>query len=168
MLFKEKIFLANCDSVRKLNRDALWKRIRIGLVFADGIILSPNTLIDNEEMFDALNDKQIIKYLKEEGSGKIVVRGNNIYPEQPLMDYFNNLPNNYIISSLEGSPSKGILQKDQLRNLLNRIEKIDKFLSDISAPREHIQLTNDSLSDLLVERASGIDYFSSDMASTLR
>lgn len=168
MLLKEKIFLANCDSVRKLDRDALWKRIRIGLVFADGIILSPNTLIDNEQVYEALNDKQIIKYLKEEGFKKVVVRGNNIYPGQTLMDYFCNLPSSFIFSSLEGSPKKSNLSQDQSKNLVTRIKKIDTFLSDISAPREPIQLTKDSLSNVLIKRLDDIDYLSPDIAKNLR
>ena len=168
MLFKEKIFLANCDSVRRLDREALWKRIRIGLVFADGIILSPNTVIDNEQVYEALNDKQIIKYLKEEGFEKVVVRGNNIHPGQPLIDYFDNLPNNYIFSSIEGSPCKKDLSQDQLRNLINRIKKIDAFFSDVSAPREYIELTKDSLSNILVERVAGIDYLAQDTVNNLR
>lgn len=168
MLFKEKIFLANCDSVRKLDREALWKRIRIGLVFSDGIVLSPNTLIDNEQVYEALNDKQVIKYLKEEGFEKVVVRGNNIYPEQSLMDYFSNLPNNFIFSSFEGSPKKSSLSQDQLRTLVDRINKVDTFLSDISAPREHVSLTSDSLSNMLVDRIAGIDYLAPDIANNLR
>ena len=64
MLFKEKIFLANCDSIRKLDSEALWKRIRIGLIFADGIILSPNMLIDNKQIYRAFTIMKGISYHK--------------------------------------------------------------------------------------------------------
>ena len=158
MLFKEKIFLANCDSVRKLDYNELWKRIRIGLVFADGIILSPNALIDNENIFNALNDSQLVRYLQEEGFGKLVVRGKDVYPGQTLMEYFNNLPGNYIFSSIEGAPVKRALSQDQLKNLVERINYIDNFLLDISAQRERVELTPHSLSMQLVDRIAGVDF----------
>ena len=158
MLFKEKIFLANCDSVRRLDYNELWKRIRIGLVFADGVILSPNALIDNENIFNALNDSQLVKYLKEEGLGKLVVRGKDVYPGQTLMEYFNNLPGNYIFSSIEGAPAKRALSQDQLKNLVERINYVDNFLLDISAQRERVELTPHSLSMQLVDRIAGVDF----------
>jgi hypothetical protein len=152
MLFKEKIFLANCDSVRKLNQDELWKRLRVGLVFADGIILSPNTLIDNEYIHQALLDKQIVKYLKEEGHKKLVVRGNNVHEDQSLMNYFDSLPGKYIVSSIAGSPRKSELTNDQEASLRSRIRAMDKLLTDVSAPKETVSLAENSLSSLMVQR----------------
>ena len=48
MLFKEKMYLSNCDSVRELSIEETRKRLLIGLVFGNGIILSPNILFDNQ------------------------------------------------------------------------------------------------------------------------
>lgn len=168
MLFKEKIFLANCDSVRRLDYYELWKRIRIGLVFADGIILSPNALIDNENIFNALNDNQLVKYLKEEGLGKLLVRGKDVYLGQTLMEYFNNLPGNYIFSSIDGTPAKRALSQDQLNNLVERINYVDNFLLDISAQRERVELTPHSLSMQLVDRIAGVDFLDLQVKNNLQ
>jgi hypothetical protein len=168
MLFKDKLFLTNCDSVRKLDRNELWKRIRIGLVFADGIILSPNTLIDNEHIYHAFDNKNIIKYLNEEGFEKVVLRGNIKSSDQSLMDYYDKLPEDFIVSSIKGSPRKSNLEKDQEKDLMTRIRKMDAFLANVSAPREPIQLADDSLSSMLLERIAGIDYLAADNVSFLR
>ena len=75
MLFKEKLLLANCDSVHAHGHEELRKRFLTGLAFADGVVLPPNTLIDNLELANALGQMNVIKYLNEEGKGKFVIRG---------------------------------------------------------------------------------------------
>jgi len=115
-------------------------------------------LIDNKQIYEAFNDKQIIKYLKEEGYKKAVVRGNNIHDSQSLIDYYETLPGNFIISSLQGSPKKSELSQDQKRELVTRIKKVNGILTDISAPKETIKLTKDSLSKVLTERIAEIKY----------
>ena len=53
MLFKEKLLLSNCDSVKRLPAEQLKKRFLTGMAFGDGVGLSPNMLIDNTG-FEAL------------------------------------------------------------------------------------------------------------------
>lgn len=168
MVFKDKLFLANCDSVRTLGREALSRRIRIGLVFADGILLSPNALIDNEHMYDVFNDKHIIRYLKEDGLRKVVVRGNLISSNQSLIEYYEKLPDNFIVSSIHGSPLKSELDRYDVGRVKSRIKKMDALLRDVYAPREPIQLTENSLSSVLVNRIDGIDYLADDKVNYLR
>lgn len=98
MLFKEKLLLSNCDSIRKLNQSELRKRFLTDMTFADGVVLSPNTLIDNIDFYQLIFRKNLVKYLNEKGSGKFVIRGFNCDQDQLLTDY--------IISRFEGSPKK--------------------------------------------------------------
>ena len=57
MLFKEKMYLSNCDSVRELSNEETRKRLLIGLVFGSGIILSPNILFDSQGISKVLKQK---------------------------------------------------------------------------------------------------------------
>src|SRR5690554_6959094 len=75
MLFKEKLLLSNCDSVRALDGNELRKRFLTGLAFADGVVLSPNALIDNTGIAEVISQSNVTKYLNEEGQGKLVIRG---------------------------------------------------------------------------------------------
>ena len=56
---KEKIFLSNCDSIKKSSSDEVRKRILIGIVFGNGIILSPNILLENNGLLYFLMKKDL-------------------------------------------------------------------------------------------------------------
>jgi len=52
MILNTKLYLSNCDSVRKLDMKSLEEKIISGLCFSSkGIILSPNILLDNNIEF---------------------------------------------------------------------------------------------------------------------
>ena len=146
MLFKEKLLLANCDSVHAHGHEELRKRFLTGLAFADGVVLPPNTLIDNLELANALGQTNVIKYLNEEGKGKFVIRGFGLSRFATLQEYYDALPDNFILSSLPGRPRKGELDRQQrtvmaerLRKLQAALSELQPVLDDVSVPREALQ-----------------------------
>lgn len=171
MLFKEKLLLSNCDSVRKLNKAELRKRFLTGMAFADGVVLSPSTLIDNIDFYELILRKNIVKYLNEEGSGKLVIRGFNCDKEQSLTDYFESLPSDYIISSFDGSPKKSQLSSCQYIEILSRIKSAQKALDNINYKVEKITAQKEALRNEITKRLDDNDilghYFSGDGDRTL-
>lgn len=89
MLFKEKLLLSNCDSVRALDGNELRKRFLTGLAFADGVVLSPNALIDNAGIAAVISQSNVTKYLNEEGQGKLVIRGFGMDGYTDVRDYYH-------------------------------------------------------------------------------
>ncbi len=166
MLFKEKLLLSNCDSVRQLNLEELRKRFLIGMVFGDGVVLSPNTLLDNKNIDELLKRKNLIKYLNEEGAGKLVIRGFNLDTNFELEAYYDQLPDSFILSSIEGSPQKGDLTPHQSRELLNRINNTQKALGGITYTSERVSLNKTALQSEIHARISDAcsigNYFETD------
>lgn len=166
MLFKEKLLLSNCDSVRKLNKSELQKRFLTGMAFADGVVLSPNTLIDNIDFYELILRKNIVKYLNEEGSGKFVIRGFNCDKDQSLADYFEKLPPDYIISSFKGSPKKSQINSSQHIEILSRIKLAQKALNNINYKVEKITAQKNALRNEIFKRLDDNEiighYFSND------
>ena len=97
MLFKEKMYLSNCDSVRGLSNDEIRKRFLIGLVFGNGVILSPNILFDTKGLNQVLEQKNVIKFLNEEGYGNFIIRGMNIENINSLDDNVTRAFNMYYL-----------------------------------------------------------------------
>ncbi|PRM89776.1 hypothetical protein CJ671_05940 [Aliarcobacter cryaerophilus] len=157
MLFKEKMYLSNCDSVRGLSNDEIRKRFLIGLVFGNGIILSPNILFDTKGINQVLEQKNIIKFLNEEGYGNFIIRGMNIENMNSFSDYFDQLPSNYKISSLNGV-DKGELTRSQLQYIKNNIKNIDKIIKNVKPIYQNAIINKDSLSNEIFKRVS-INYF---------
>ncbi|KOO01835.1 hypothetical protein [Vibrio nereis] len=147
MLFKEKLLLSNCDSVRQLRLEELRKRFLMGMVFGDGVVLSPNTLVDNHNMDEILKKRNLVKYLNEEGSGKLVIRGFNLKNSFDLEEYYEKLPSNFILSSIEGAPEKGKLTNYQQVCLLERIRKTQAALNAIVYKSEKVALEKSALQD---------------------
>jgi hypothetical protein len=54
MILRERLFLANCDSVRQLSPDEMGKRLLLGAAFGEGVVMSVNLLLDNQGMADVL------------------------------------------------------------------------------------------------------------------
>ena len=160
MLFKEKIYLSNCDSVRGLSNDEIRKRFLIGLVFGNGVILSPNILFDTKGLNQVLEQKNVIKFLNEEGYGNFIIRGMNIENINSFADYFEKLPSNYKISNLNGI-EKGELTRSQLQYIGNNIKYIDKIIQNIKPVYQNALIQKDSLSKEIFKRIS-IDYFDDD------
>ena len=152
MLFKEKLLLSNCDSVRKLDVAEIRKRFLTGLTFADGVVLTPNTIIDNTDIKSLITKKNVVKYLNEEGYGKLVVRGFDLESEFSLVDYFESLPGDFIISSIPHSPKKKNLSKGELSRVLKRLDFTQIALDKISPKIESISIENDSLRNEIIGR----------------
>jgi hypothetical protein len=160
VLFKEKMYLSNCDSVRGLSNDEIRKRFLIGLVFGNGVILSPNILFDTKGLNQVLEQKNVIKFLNEEGYGNFIIRGMNIENINSFSDYFEKLPSNYKISNLNGI-EKGELTRSQLQYIGNNIKYIDKIIQNIKPVYQNALIQKDSLSKEIFKRIS-IDYFDDD------
>ncbi len=166
MLFKEKLILSNCDSVRKLGTNEVRKRFLTGLTFAEGVVLTPNTLIDNVDFHSLITRKNVVKYLNEEGAGKFIIRGFNIDREICLAEYFEKLPDDYIISSLPNSPMKSNINDEQKKLILTRLDETQQALEKISPKVERIEIQTDSLQNEVFNRISDDDaigsFFDSD------
>jgi len=165
MLLKEKLLLSNCDSVRRLSPAELRKRFLTGMTFGEGVVVSPNILIDNLDFHRLLSRKNVVKYLNEEGHGALVLRGFNLSKDVSLLDYYDALPNHFIFSSIESSPTKSSLSKWQENDLIARIKATQKALSELGYLTEKLELSPDSLSKEASRRLqddSCIGYFFDD------
>ena len=166
MLFKEKLLLSNCDSVRALDSTELRKRFLTGLAFADGVVFSPNALIDNPGITEALDQFNVIKYLNEEGAGKLVIRGFGIGEYGSLQEYYHALPDSFILSSLPGAPTKGDLDRHQQQIVHERLGRLQGTLRAVSPSVESLSLPQESLRNEVRQRLSldnaGQQYFAND------
>lgn len=171
MLLKEKLLLSNCDSVRRLSQDELRKRFLTGMTFGEGVVLSPNMLIDNLEFHRLLSQRNVVKYLNEEGQGALVLRGFNLSEDMSLLDYYEALPSHFILSSVEGSPTKSSLSTWQESGLIERIKATQGALADLGYLTEKLELSPDSLTKEISRRLNDDSclghFFSDDGERTL-
>lgn len=154
MLFKEKLLLSNCDSVRRLDAEEWRKRFLTGLAFADGVVLSPNTLIDNPNAAQSLCQRNVIKYLNEEGAGKLVIRGFGLTGQFDLLEYYDRLPGNFIVSSFPDSPCKSDLNDVQRRSMDRRLGHLQATLNEVVTRTEELVIRPESLSQEVLLRLS--------------
>lgn len=154
MLFKEKLLLSNCDSVKQLSIEEIRKRFLTGMVFSDGVVIAPNMLIDNLNLQEILSKRNIVKYLNEEGYGKLVIRGFNINSELNLVDYFESLPDNFIFSSIKGSPLKSDISKSQYNEIISKIKSTQIALNNIGYKSEGLNVSREGLRNEVLERIS--------------
>ena len=163
MLLKENLLLSNCDSTRDLKFEELLKRFLTGLTFANGVIVTPNMLIDNNHILNVLNRGNVSKYLKEDGRGKLIIRGINFDGSMCLIDYFNRLPDSYIISSIERKPKKLDLTSDERNTILRKIDSIQALIYILSPTVENAEISSDSLTKKVtsVIQSSDSNYFKS-------
>ena len=152
MLLKEKVFLSNCDSVRALEPTELYKRLLLGLTVASGVVVSPNTLLDNRDVGAFLRRANVVKYLNEEGAGQLVVRGLNFTADLTLEDYFAGLPGDYIVSSMDGAPQKQQLTRVQVQHLNARLRETQNALAALQPVYHPLELHADSLQRAIHER----------------
>lgn len=164
-MLKEKILLSNCDSVRRLSKDELKKRFLTGMVFGDGVVLSPNILIDNMGMHELLSRKNLVKYLNEEGFGKLIIRGFTLDRDMTLLDYYESLPENFIFSSIDGGIAKRDLDRWQEQSLTERIKETQKALGNLGYVIEPMEIGTNSLTQEVSRRLDDdncIGYFFDD------
>lgn len=159
MLLKEKVFLSNCDSVRALSSAELQKRFLLGLTLASGVVVSPNTVLDNRDIGETLAKSNVLKYLNEEGRGRLVLRGFNLESGITLNDYFEALPGGYIVSSIEGSPRKDQLTRVQSRALIDRLTQTQTALAALNPTYESVKVSATSLQDEITMRLHDSDIF---------
>ncbi|MGI6408624.1 MAG: hypothetical protein ACOX0Y_08030 [Thiopseudomonas sp.] len=152
MLFKEKLLLSNCDSVRALDGNELRKRVLTGLAFADGVVLSPNTLIDNLQVADTLRQSNVVRYLNEEGEGKLVIRGFGVAQYSSLVEYYDALPGSFILSSIPGTPCKDDLDRFQREQVQDRITELQQALRQVHPVIESLSLPRESLRNEVFSR----------------
>jgi hypothetical protein len=157
MLLKEKVFLSNCDSVRALPPEELHKRFLLGLTVASGVVVSPNTLLDNREVSALLRRRNVLKYLNEEGAGQFVLRGFNFTEGVTLDDYFDGLPDDYIVSSVDGSPQKNQLTRVQAQSLIARLRETQQALQALQPVYKPILIQPNSLQLAIAERLQDPD-----------
>jgi len=98
LLFRDKLFLVNCDLVRDLAPAEVRQRLMLGVVFSQGLVLSPNMLMDTPGVAEFLRGRMVGKYLREEGLGQVTVRGRGLESDSSLVDYFRDLPDDYLYS----------------------------------------------------------------------
>ena len=154
MLFKEKLLLSNCDSVRALDGAELRKRFLTALTFADGVVVSPNTLLDNAHMASVIAQDNVVKYLRREGSGKLVIRGFGLDQGRSLVDYYDALPGSFILSSLPGSPRKDNLDRHQRGQMEQRVRELQRVMERFEPVIDSLSLPRESLRDEIHRRTA--------------
>ncbi|WP_422101645.1 hypothetical protein [Vreelandella sp.] len=130
MILKEKLFLANCDSVRQLNAQEVRARFMAGVLFADGVVLSPNLLIDNPAIISLLASAHVQRWFKrdEHNESKLMIRGFGLESGFSLVDYYEHLDANYVVSQL-GGVRKGELTSAQASLIKKQLEEASKVLT---------------------------------------
>lgn len=145
MLFKEKVLLSNGDSVICRESDEIKKRLLMALAFSNGVILSPNILLDNNGIDDILSSRNIKDYVNNCDSPSFIIRGRNITSIGSIENYFDSCEDEYIISSLPGSPKKKDLKESQLSAFKAKLRNVDLQLKDINPTYINTDFEKDSL-----------------------
>ena len=151
MILKERLFLANCDSVRQLSQEEVAKRLLLGAAFAQGVVMSVNLLIDNNGIADVLARPDLEMWYREEGAGSLSLRGMFSDGQLSLVDYFNALPPSYRLSRLGGRTKAAMTQAE--RDLILRdLDRIDGLLALYSAGTSPITRNPDALAKAIARR----------------
>lgn len=155
MLVRSALYLANCDSVRRLSSEEILKRLTWGMVFAEKIVLTPNILIDNPNMDACLQGGVVGKYLMAK-PGLVVLRHNHSQKQLSVLDYFREAREDYIVSHVSTDSTavrkKRDLSRTELGTIEARLERLDAFLAKIQAQHERIALAPGALSAEIAER----------------
>lgn len=153
MILKEKLFLANCDSVRKLNEQEVRARFMAGVLFADGVVLSPNLLIDNPWLINVLKDKSIKRWFSRDqhNESKLVIRGFALESNLSFEDYFSGRDDTFVVSRF-GGVHKNQLTQSQQSEMLTDLREIDTVLKDYTPHISSLELKEGALSEQIHER----------------
>ncbi len=126
MLFKEKMFLANCDPVRRLSPIELEKRFTMSIALSKGAILTPNLLLDNTGMASMLENSMLKLWSgSKEGQGGIVIRVPGEAAPDSLEDYFDNLPDHHFLTRFQSR--KGELSQLALAEFKSDLRGMDRI-----------------------------------------
>jgi len=151
MIIKEPLFLSNCDSVRAMSRTELRKRLLVGVAVANGVVVSPNLLIDNAYIADTFGHPRLHRWFTGEGSGALLVRGMFEGDRVCLVDYFNALPGEHVLSRFDGR-SKDALTDAERDTLLRDLDRLDGMLESYSAGFRSIPRDPGALSREITKR----------------
>jgi len=153
MLFKEKMFLANCDPVRRLSHPELEKRFLMSIALSKGAILTPNLLLDNAGMGRLLDNPLVQRWSRsKEGRGRLVVRvPGNAAPES-IEDYFDNLPPHHYLTRFQCR--KQDLAGLDLAHFKAELHTLDRNLRRIRPTYSPVSLNGAALSDAVAASPS--------------
>lgn len=143
------MFLANCDSVRRLSRNELLKRFVLGATFANGVILTPSLLLDNVHFVDVLSRGNIEKWYMGEGAQTIAIRTPGADSTSSMTDYFEALPSSYILNRFQGK-SKGQLDRLERMDIRDDLIALDRLLVRYQPQTDSRSLLPTSLSDSIL------------------
>ncbi|MBK1693026.1 hypothetical protein CKO33_12760 [Ectothiorhodospira mobilis] len=124
-------------------------------------------MIDNPGILDILASHQVERWFREEGAGRLVIRGRGMNPGMSLVEYFDALPGGYVISRLNGRTKGELAGNDgqALDALRRELERMQRQLELYQAKWEEITLSPDSLTREILSRydpAWESDYLASD------
>jgi hypothetical protein len=68
------MFLDNFDTVRQLPVAEIEKRFLLGVTFAQGVIVTPSLLLDNQGFTDVLKRPNLYHRYREEGLGTLILK----------------------------------------------------------------------------------------------
>ncbi len=149
MLFKEKMFLANCDPVRRLSPVELEKRFTMSIALSKGAILTPNLLLDNTGMASMLENSMLKLWSgSKEGQGGIVIRVPGEAAPDSLEDYFDNLPDHHFLTRFQSR--KGELSQLALAEFKSDLRGMDRTLKRLKPVYSPISLHPRSLTDAIL------------------
>lgn len=153
MLFKEKMFLANCDPVRRLSGGELEKRFMMSVALSKGAILTPNLLLDNAGMAPMLEGAMLKRWSNsKEGRGGIVIRVPGKDAPSSLEDYFDNLPDHHFLTRFQSR--KGDLGQLELAEFKSDLRSIDRNLRRLNPVYCPVSLHSASLSNAILSSSS--------------
>lgn len=153
MLFKEKMFLANCDPVRRLSRDELEKRLMMSLALSQGAILTPNLLLDNAGMSGLMQGDMLRRWAgSKQGRGGVVIRVPGHEAPSSLEDYFDDLPQHHFLTRFQCR--KGDLDRLTIAQFQSELRALDRTLRAIKPVYCPVKLHGQSLSDAIAASAS--------------
>ncbi|MBZ5486459.1 hypothetical protein HW452_02865 [Halomonas aquamarina] len=146
--------------MRQLNEQEVSARFMAGVLFADGVVLSPNLLLDNPAIMSMLASPAVQRWFKSDkhGESKLMIRGFNLEEGLSLVDYFDHLGDSYVISQL-GGVHKSHLTGEQRSRIQRHLEKADTVLRSyepdiVSLPKRPGALTEQIRSRLAVPAES--------------
>ncbi|WP_292051381.1 MULTISPECIES: hypothetical protein [unclassified Brevundimonas] len=153
MLLKEKMFLANCDPVRRLSPFELEKRFLMSIALSKGAILTPNLLLDNAGMGRLLDNSLVRRWsMSKEGRGGVVIRVPGASAPESMEDYFDNLPPNHYLARFQCC--KQDLTGLDLAHFKSELHTLDRNLRRIKPAYSPVSLHSRSLSDAVMASAS--------------
>lgn len=149
MLFKEKMFLANCDPVRRLPGPELEKRLLLSVAFSKGAIVTPSLLLDNDGIAALLARPDLQRWFNSrDGRGGLVIRMPGGDSAAPLEDYFAALPPHHHLTRF--GCAKDRLDRHALAGLRDDLRAIDAALNRLSAVYSPVNLRPSALSDAIL------------------